>query len=159
MLVFLINYSCCKECCNSHTSSLALTSLMLKSGVALPELPWCIWTSSVSISLHHAYERHNSKGRKEELNLCYPVADIYSSALFTQLLLISPSVFLCIKKCLSALYEVQIGDICSNVTLIWDFSSMLDLWSAVCSHLSLLALRALKTPFYLDSTCWKFVCC
>lgn len=123
-MLVLINYSCCKECCNSPTSSLALTSHILKSGVALPELPWCIWTSSVSITLHIAYERQNLKGRKEELNLCYSVADIYSSAWFTQLFLISRSVFLCIKRCLSTLYEVQIGDICSNVASVWGFSSM-----------------------------------
>jgi len=62
--------------------------------------------------------------RKEEFNLRYPVADICSSVWFTQLLLISHFVFSCIKKCLSTLYQVEVGENCSNVTLIWELFCM-----------------------------------
>lgn len=54
--------------------------------------------------------------RKEEFNLHYSVADLYCSMWYTQLLLISHFVFLCIKKCSSTSYQVQIGEDCSNVT-------------------------------------------
>lgn len=62
--------------------------------------------------------------RKEEFNLHYSVADLYCSMWYTQLLLISHFVFLCIKKCSSTSYQVQIGEDYSNVTLIWELFCM-----------------------------------